>query len=139
MGFGCLCFETVTNKNAFNAESIRALNVRIIKASHNQFNKTTSSKMRKFITYLLVPDDATRPTAADATKMCSMFKVDVPPGLPQGHDRLRRAHHQGRAPPSNGATCPSKGGGRAAAPATPIHMQMKEVPTGGSFDSGGGE
>ena len=96
--FGCLCFETVTNKNAFNAESIQALNVRIIKASHNQFNKTTSSKcVSSSHTFWSLTMRRSRPLLT-TRKICSMFKVMCRLLPQESHDRLRRAHHQGRAP-----------------------------------------
>ena len=52
------------------------------RASHSQFADSISSKARRFVTSLLIPDDEKRPSAAEATrKLCETFKLPPPAGF----------------------------------------------------------
>lgn len=80
--FGCLCFETLCNRMAFTADSLAALNVRVMKGNHDQFADEVSPRARKLVGAILCPDEAKRPSALEVTRrLCEVYRLERPCGV----------------------------------------------------------
>ena len=96
--FGCLIFEMLHNRVAFNAVSEQQLHMRIRSATHAAFRKEVSKDAKALIKGLLQPDPKDRLTSTTAADL-PFFRKDLE-SMREHLEMTSRAMNRGELTPA---------------------------------------